>query len=356
MNQISIVPWQNIDETWMSNALTQAFGTPVEVQNLGTEVIGTGKMGDNVRFRIDYAGEPKTLPSTLVGKFPAEDPKAREMAGLQGAYYHEVMFYRHVAPQTLARVPRIYVNEIADTRTEFVTLMEDLAPAEPGSQFVPETQERARMALREAARFTATFYGSQEFSGVDYIMSQAAIDGGAMGQALLQQYWPSFADRFGADFSAEMRAVGDFFAGHYQRYIASVPKTMSLVHGDLRSENLLFTDEYCVLVDWQTIAETSPLTDIAYFLGGSVTVEDRRAWERDLVAEFCEELARAGVRIEREEAWRQYRLQSLHGLLIIILGASFSSSDARSDDMFKLLIERQLQQAVDLDAIALVGA
>ena len=356
MTQMRILPWQDIDEDWMSSALSQAFDSPVQVHDLSAEVIGTGKMGDNVRFRIDYAGDADTLPSTLVGKFPAEDPKAREMAGLQGAYYHEVMFYRHVAPRTSARVPRIYLNEIADTRTEFVTLMEDLAPAEPGSQFVPETQERARMALREAARFTATFYGSQEFAGADYIMSQAAIDGGAMGQALLQQYWPSFADRFGANFSSEMRAVGDFFAGHYQRYIASVPRAMSLVHGDLRSENLLFTDQYCVLVDWQTIAETSPLTDIAYFLGGSVTVEDRRAWERDLVAEFCEELARAGVRIEQEEAWRQYRLQSLHGLLIIILGASFSSSDARSDEMFRLLIERQLQQAGDLDAIALVTA
>ena len=36
----------------------------------------------------------------------------------------------------------------------------------------------------------------------------------------------------------------------------------------------------CWTVDWQTPQESSPLTDISYFLGSSLEVDQRREWER----------------------------------------------------------------------------
>ena len=40
----------------------------------------------------------------------------------------------------------------------------------------------------------------------------------------------------------------------------------------------------------------------------------------------------------------------MHGLIITVLGAAFSTPDERSDRMFLAMIRRHLQHCVDLDA------
>ena len=126
-----------------------------EVTAVDATLIGHGKMGSNARLSLHYAGEQGSAPSTLIAKLPAEDPKAREMAGAGGAYYNEVMFYRHLAGGTSMRTPRIYASEISDCRTGFLLLMEDLVDARPGSNLEGATRRQAEMALREAARLAA---------------------------------------------------------------------------------------------------------------------------------------------------------------------------------------------------------
>ena len=45
----------------------------------------------------------------------------------------------------------------------------------------------------------------------------------------------------------------------------------------------------------------------------------------------------------------------MHGLMITILGASFSSPDERGDTMFLAMIQRHLQHCVDLKADEFLG-
>lgn len=321
-----------------------------EVSALEYKIIGTGKMGDNARFSLKYESEQGNAPDSVIIKFPAEDEKAREMAGAQGAYYNEVMFYRHLADRTSMRTPVIYANEITDDRQLFVTVMEDMAPAEPGSQLVGESLVHAQRAMREAAKLAVAFYGDESVGAHDFVMSQARDDGGAFGQALLQEYWPGFLERFGGGISSECEAFGAYYVDRHSRFASRFEGPKTLVHGDFRSENILFDDNAVCTVDWQTTSESSPLTDLAYFMGGSVDTVDRRSWERDLVQEYSEVLRGMGVDLGFEACWEQYREQAMHGLLITILGASFSAAGERSDRMFQVMIQRHLQHCVDLDA------
>jgi hypothetical protein len=341
----------DISPDWLTRALGQAgcLGEG-KVASLDFKIIGHGKMGDNARFSLTYEGDRGTAPDTLIGKFPATDETARQMAGARGAYYNEVMFYRHLADKTTMRTPLIYANEITDDRLQFVTLMEDMAPAEPGSQLVGESLEHARVALREAARLAAAFYGDQSIGGHDYVLTAARDDGGAFGQSLLQQYWPGFLQRFGHGMTEECREFGARYVDRFTVFTNRFKGLKTLSHGDFRSENILFHGGEACTVDWQTLGETSPLADLAYFMGGSLEVADRRDWERDLVREFSEELATLGVSLGFEECWQQYREQAMHGLIITILGASFSEPAERSDAMFLAMIQRHLQHCVDLDA------
>ncbi|MDG2047696.1 MAG: phosphotransferase [Halioglobus sp.] len=319
------------------------------------KIIGTGKMGDNARFTLCYEGDRTTefgrAPDTLIAKFPAADEHARAMAGAHGAYYNEVMFYRHLAASTSMRTPKIYGSELSDDRASFLLLMEDMAPAEPGNNLLGESRENAALALGEVAKLAADFYGDTSLEHRDYVVSAARDDGGAFAQSLMQQSWPGFVDRFGHGLTPQCIAFGEHYVDNVCHFFTRYQGPKTLIHGDFRSENILFTSDQAAIVDWQTVSESSVLADAAYFLGGSVSTEDRRSWEQSLITEYHRSLAAEGVDIPFKECWEQYREYAMHGLVIIVLGASFSSADERSDRMFLALIQRHLQHCVDVNAI-----
>lgn len=346
-----IIDPAKITPAWMTQALQgSGYLTSGRVESLSFETIGTGKMGDNARFNLIYRDANSEAPATVIAKLPAADETARAMAGARGAYYSEVMFYKQLAQQAGIKTPTIYTNLISEDRADFILLMEDLSPAEPGSQFVGESQTRIRLAMREVAKLSAAFYGDHKLQDYDFIMATARDDGGAFGQELLQQNWPVFLERFGHGINEECQRFGEYYVNHHCQFVTHHGGPKTLAHGDFRSENILFTETDAWTVDWQTITESTALTDLAYFMGGSVDTEDRRSWERDLVGEFAELLAAEGVALDVDSCWELYRAQSMHGLMITILGACFSEAAERSDAMFLTMIQRHLQHCVDLDA------
>lgn len=336
---------------WLTASLKSSGQLPQgRVVSADTQLIGTGKMGDNVRITLAYEGAQGGLPATLVAKLPAADETARAMAGMQGAYYAEVMFYREFAARTSMRTPQIYASELSADKTSFMLLMQDMSPAEPGSQLVGESRERSAVALAEAAKLAAAFYGDESFAATDHVMSTARDDGGAFGQLLMEQKWPEFVDRFGAGLSSECLDFGERYIVNHAHFVTRLQGPKTLAHGDFRCENILFDGATATTVDWQTPSESSVMTDAAYFLGGSVEAQDRRDWESQLVEDYRIELAGNGVELAFQDCWEQYREYAMHGILITVLGATFSAPAERSDRMFLAMIQRHLQQCVDLDA------
>ncbi len=106
-----------------------------------------------------------------------------------------------------------------------------------------------------------------------------------------------------------------------------------MLHGDYRLDNLLFDPDGAdvVAVDWQTLAVGPPARDLAYFLGTSLTVDDRRAAERELVAEYHAALCARGVSgYDADQCFDDYRLGQLQGPMITTMGCAFATGD-RSD-------------------------
>ena len=72
------------------------------------------------------------------------------------------------------------------------------------------------------------------------------------------------------------------------------------MHGDYRLDNMLFgapgAPRPFAAVDWQTVGWGQVMTDASYFLGGSLTLEDRRAHEQELLREYHDALQDHGVR------------------------------------------------------------
>lgn len=347
----------DISPAWLTEILHEQGCLPQNssVAAVESQLFGTGKMGDNARFTLTYEGKPGSAPATLVGKFPAADATARAMAGAQGAYYNESSFYSEVAPRTRIKTPKIYFNTVNEARDSFVILMQDMAPAEVGDQFIGENRHHTELALKEAAQLAAAFYDQPEMGDLDYVMATARDDGGAFGEALLQEYWPQFLDRFGHSLNSDCRAFGDLYVQNHCHFVTRFAGPRTLAHGDFRSENILFNETSATVVDWQTLGESSALTDAAYFIGGSLTLDNRRNWERELVEFYRVSLADAGVELATAACWEQYREYAMHALLITVLGASFSEPGERSDRMFTTMIQRHLQQCVDLGSSEFLG-
>ena len=316
------------------------------------ELIGTGKMGDNARYFLSYGGEAgESAPSTLVAKFPAADERARSLAGAAGAYYNEAMFYRVLAPRTSIRIPAVYGSEISADRLSFLLLLEDMAPAEPGVQMVGETRAHTVLALREAVKLAASFYGDESLADLDHVVGSTRSDDNAeFAQMLLEDAWPGFVDRFGHGLDSGQVAFGERYVANFASAASSYDGATTLVHGDFRSENILFGGDTATTVDWQTVGISSPLTDIAYFLGGSIEADDRRSWERDLLSDCRRQFADAGIELDEAECWDLYRRGAMHGVMITVLGATFSSPDPRGDEMFMTMIQRHTQHCLDVGA------
>ncbi len=339
-----------ITPQWFTEVLRECGALPHgEVTAVTWKMIGTGKMGDNARFRLSYDGQ-YDAPATLIAKLPATDETAKLMAGGMGAYRKEVMFYRELASETSIRTPKIYQALIDDEGSNFIILMEDLSPAEPGSQLVGESLEHARSALAEAAKLHAAFFDKKELLSKDYIAHTDA-EGAAFGQELLMQNWPGFLQRFGCDISEECIAFGNDYVGNHANWITHYSGPKTLTHGDFRSENILFSEAgAAATVDWQTLTESCCMADVAYFIGGSLEIEARRTHEKELVEYYRQCMAEQDVALGADECWQQYRAFSINGLLITVLGAMFSQAEERSDQMFLVMIQRHLQHCVDMNA------
>jgi len=88
---------------------------------------------------------------------------------------------------------------------------------------------------------------------------------------------------------------------------ATMPRTFT--HNDTHLRNWYVTpDGRMALSDWQTFAPGHWGRDVAYTIATCLATEDRRAWERDLLECYTQELAAAGgPALSFDEAWTSYR-------------------------------------------------
>jgi aminoglycoside phosphotransferase (APT) family kinase protein len=90
-----------------------------------------------------------------------------------------------------------------------------------------------------------------------------------------------------------------------------------LILGDCHQGNTyILPDGERLWLDWQLVRRGRPWRDLTYFMIGSLTVEERRQNQRDLIAHYREQLLAQGATnvIGTEEIWEQYRRWVMYGI------------------------------------------
>jgi Phosphotransferase enzyme family len=347
----------DVTPEWLTATLSAAgvLAPGNRVLAFAAEAIGTGQMADTTRFVLEL-DDPGSGPASVVGKFASADDQSRATGLALRAYEIEVRFYREVARHVDTRLPSVYAAEVEPDTGWFTLVLEDIVGATQGDQIVACTPEVAAAVLEEMAALHAPCWERPELAGLEWLNRSSPASDGFL-SALVASLLPGFLDRYAESMAPEHQEVCRVFAEHLSRWTAlhTGPRTAS--HGDFRLDNLLFSpgDHRPVVVDWQTAVWAGAASDVAYFIGGCLTTEDRRVHQDHLLEHYHDALCRRGVReYSLEQLRADVRLETFGGVLMAIVASMVVQRTERGDLMFLTSASRHAQHALDEDAPALL--
>ncbi|HEX3705094.1 MAG TPA: phosphotransferase [Mycobacteriales bacterium] len=335
--------------------LTAALPLPEGARVIGFTAtpVGTGQMADTVRIELDY--EPVNAgPATVVAKFASSDPNSRAAGRLVRCYEIEVSIYSELP--ALPGVPEHYFAQWDADTDSFTLLLADLAPCSQGDDIAGCDQAVAAEALKRLAKLHAFVWESEEHAARTWL-NRSSPENTATLTGIITMVAPSFLERFDRHLAAEHRALVERLIPNVTTLIGWYDGPRTLVHGDYRLDNMLFPDASTtpMIVDWQTASWGSPATDVAYFIGGSLTTELRREHSVALLDVYYDALVAGGVTsYSREQLELDVRLASFGGVMMAVMAAILVVQTERGDEMFAEMFRRHAQHALDLDAEALL--
>lgn len=355
----AVVPVDGITAEWLTQVLVDRgrLDKTAKVVSVQRETCGTGQLGDSYRFSLSY-DPPSAGPRTLVGKFASKDPTSREFGSRSGYYRSEIGFYTELAPRLSMSVPTAVHAALASNATDFVLLMEDLAPARQVDQLLGCNADESARVLEQAAALHAASWHDPGLAAMDWLKGPVGI---------FTQVTENFANvvKTFPELCADLVPEPDLaeaakLVGHADAWKRIFSDPQCLWHSDLRADNVLFDaasgSRPVVVLDWQGLGFGRGSIDVAYWMGTSMTVENRRAHERALVAHYHKALVGHGVAdYSAERCWNDYRLQAIHGLQVGVFGLGAVKRTPRGDQMWKLWIERTATQVRDLQSFEVLA-
>jgi hypothetical protein len=324
------------------------------VDTVETERVGTGQVSDTYRMRLTYSGSGQNPPTTLIAKVPAADATSRAAARSFRTYEIEASFYAQLAPALPVSLPACFYAAYDPEPDEYVVVLEDLAPAQPGDQLTGLSADEAAAAIAELAALHAAGWGSAELAALPWL-NRSSPESTALLTAVVTDLFPGFRDRYADQVEpGTLELIADFVprAG---RYLTDRNEPRTIVHGDFRADNLLFGPARPVVLDWQTASFGTATSDLSYFLGSSLPVPVRQEHEHALVRLYHSILVSRDVPLTWADCWDGYRRNAFGGLVMDIIAAMVVQQTARGDKMFAAMASRHARHALDLDAIALVA-
>jgi hypothetical protein len=331
-----------LTSAWLSEALQRA----VEVRSV--DAVGTGQIGACYRVTLLGAGGRETM----LAKLPAADPGTREM--LAGAYRGEVTFYADLASTVAVVVPRCEYAAIRAGTGEFTLLLEDLAPAVQGDQLAGCSLGHAGAAVVNLAGLHGPRWCDPTLLDVPGLSVNGPDDAAILAELYgpaTETFVDALHDRLGEDDVDTLHGCVEVA----ETWALARAERFALVHGDYRLDNLMFDGDSVWAVDWQTLSLALPARDLAYVLGTSLEVDDRRAGEHDLVAAYHQALLAHGVSsYSSEQCWDDYRFAMVQGPLVAVFGFAYGTRTDRGDLMFAAMVRRACAAIRDLDTLGLV--
>jgi len=284
--------------------------------------LGPIDTGSSNRRRIEVAyndaGTEAGLPWALFCK-ATHDLANRLVLGVSGGAFTEVHIYNQIRPHLEIEAPRCFHAHFDPVSFNSIIMLGDLTSSvtEFCNHKTDMTIARARSQMRLLGKLHGTTHSHPS------IRTQL-------------EHLPTWPDYFAntENFGMKSGSTNGFLAAEevipprlYRRHEEIWAATMNsmelhrkhpefLSHGDVHLKNWYVAGSGEMgLSDWQCATRGHWGRDLAYTLATALTVDNRRAWERDLIAYYLEELrAAGGPKVSFDDAWNAYRQQLITAL------------------------------------------
>jgi hypothetical protein len=318
-----------------------------------------GMMSRVCRITPAYAGPAEAAPQSFIVELAAADPEMRQREANRQAALKEVRFYQTLAARIDVRTPACYLADVDFESGYHVLVLEDLVTL---AQRLPESgclQREAERAVDALARLQAAWWGRGELEGLEWLKQPERLNPAEV-RARHRRWWPAFREIAGPLLPEELLTfgdrLGDRFADLMNRLLFEPPRTLR--HGDFSLSNLFFAAEGPpVVIDWQMLSRGKGAWDLAWFLGQSLTIEQRRAWEADLLDRYRRALIGGGVRdYTVDVCLADYRLaiaQRFGTLISSVVVLPFSA--AQKEEILRVQVPRNVAAILDHGGVELIG-
>lgn len=350
--------YSEITNEWLSAALCKNHpGVTVTDHQLGPEDNGSS---NRRRISITYSQAVDELPKNLFCK-SSHDLANRIVLGVSGGAECEKAFYTDYRPHLNIEGPRCWYAEVDSNSFNSLIMLEDLT-----GHIKEFCDHRTNIDLEKAK---------------SQVSLLATVHGRFFGDETLQQKlkklptWPEYFMNtlsFGMETGCKagfLEAVDVIPPRLYARHteiwdatLASVEKhkylPRTLAHGDVHLKNWYVAKNGKMgITDWQCCSQAYWSRDFAYTISTALTVENRRAWERQLLTQYIEELENnGGPKLSFNNAWDAYRGQLVAALAwwTITLAPAQSMPDMQPRDTTLEFVKRIATALDDLDGLSTV--
>lgn len=310
-------------------------------------------------LEYNEAGKAAGLPERIFCK-SSPSFTSRLITGLSGALQNEAGFYTTLRPRVTMETPHAYYAAVDPVSARSIFLMEDIANTR-GARFgdpttLPVGRAQAESMVTNLAAYHGTFWESPQLRTLPWLQTSLA-----------------FQQRINATIDFEKRSMigiqrsehiapQEFLRRRHEVYPATMrslelniggPRT--LLHSDMHLGNWYATSgDRMGLFDWQCMTTGEWALDVVYALMSALTIEHRRAWERDLLSFYLDELARTGGQPPSfDQAWLRYRQQAFHGLIfwLYTIGAGRMQPNMQPLHVSEANVARMTQAVVDLESL-----
>lgn len=349
--------YEAITPEWMTHVLCKDVpGARVVEVSLDDADDGTSNRR-RVFVTYNEAGVKAQLPTSVFCK-GSQGLLNRINLALSGGTHSEVTFYQKVRPLLELDTPAAYLATYDPDSFNSIIVLEDIGgDVSFCDHTTPIDFEQIRSQLDLLAKLHSTFYGGSRHNATTLGMLT----------------WPDFFEKV-VSYGHEHASNNGFRAAEhvipprlFKRYSEVWPAIVyvnqthrklptTLLHGDchLKQWYVRNSTGSMGVSDWQCATFGHWARDVAYMVTTSLSIEDRRRWERELLGYYLDAMGSKGADVPPfEEAWTRYRQNIVQALSwwTGTLTPTEDQPDMQPRETSLAFIERFAHAIDDLDAL-----
>jgi aminoglycoside phosphotransferase (APT) family kinase protein len=277
-------------------------------------------------------------------KVGSDIPQRRHWAGELRVFERELAAYRLLSPLKGKPSPRLFAGTSAENGGNGLLLLEEIRDGRNRDQLLGLSWPELTSAARAIARIHARFWSSPALR-----CAQGLPHHHYMRAHEVKKHLPAFLRwaKLPTQDREQFRNLPRQVIGALDR-LRQQPIT--LVHGDLRSDNIFYGHNSVRFIDWGLALAGNAAFDLARLTGGSARKSLSLLQHVNLFKIWHAKLLRHGVRnYPLPQAWQDYRDAILLTLTIPVTNApTLATFSARGRRMAKLITKRFLFAAKEL--------